>query len=205
MTAQALANITRRPIANMERWIHPLEMTMERYFINTQQRREMFIAQIALESSGFSQLQENLNYSARRLVQVFPRHFRDEQFASRYANNPKAIASRVYSNRYGNGNEASQDGWKYRGRGLKQLTFKANYEDCGKGLGIDLVNNPDLLLHPEYAALSAGWFWDMRNINNAADLKEGALERCTKLINGGFNGLNDRRIFWERAQKEVLI
>lgn len=213
MTAQNLANITRRPLAEMQNWIDPLQNAMERFHIATQDQRAMFLAQIALESGGFSQLQENLNYSARRLVQVFPRHFHDEQFAARYAMNPKAIANRVYRNRYGNGNEESGDGWKYRGRGLKQLTFKVNYESCSKGLGVDLVQNPDLLLHPEYAALSAAWFWDMRDINveinkysanRTAGMDDWVIQRCTRLINGGLNGLKDREIFWERAKKEVL-
>ncbi len=201
MTAQALANITKRPASEMEQWIEPLRKTFARFGIDTQEQRAMFLAQIALESTGFTRLSENLNYSAERLVQVFPRRFSSAAFASAYARNPERIANRVYGGRMGNGNEASGDGWKYRGRGLKQLTGKWNYEQCGKALGLNLVSNPDLLLQPEYAALSAGWFWDERKINTVAN----DIEKATQLINGGLNGLADRRIFWERAKKEVLV
>jgi putative chitinase len=104
---------------------------------------------------------------------------------------PEAIANVVYSNRMGNGPVESGDGWKYRGRGLKQLTGKDNANRCGKALGVDLVSSPDLLLQPFYAARSAAWFWKENNLSKFADL--GDIEGMTKKVNGGLIGIEDRK------------
>lgn len=202
MTAQQLANITQRTADEMALWLSPLESTFERYAITTRQRKEMFLAQVALESGRFLQLEENLNYSATRLRQVFPRYFRNEAHAKEYARNPESIANLVYANRMGNGSPQTGDGYRYRGRGLKHLTGKWNYEQCANGIGIDIVSNPDLLLQPEYAALSAGWFWHTNKLNRIAD--SGNFEAVTRKINGGLNGLSDRVIFWQRAKRQGL-
>jgi putative chitinase len=107
------------------------------------------------------------------------------------------IANVVYSNRMGNGSIESGDGWKYRGRGLKQLTGKDNYTRCGNALNTDFVSEPDLLLEPQYAALSAGWFWTANKCSDFADI--GDVEGLTKRINGGLIGLADRKARYERV------
>lgn len=118
------------------------------------------------------------------LLKVFQKYF-DRQSAKKYQRKPESIANKVYANRYGNGDVLSGDGWRYRGRGLIQITFKDNYEECSDDMGIDFVKNPDLLLTPKYATLSAGWYWDSRGLNEYAD--NGDMKRITKLINGGYN------------------
>ncbi len=202
MTAEQLANITRQPVTEMQRWIVPLTVIFERFEINTQQRKEFFIAQIALESTGFTRLEESFAYSQQRLLQVFRKYFPSPAIAAEYVGKPEAIANKVYANRMGNGNIASGDGWRYRGRGLKQLTGKWNYQQCASDLNIDIVENPDLLLQPDYAALSAAWFWDRNKLNAIAD--KGNFELLTKRINGGLNGLKDRQIFLNRAKAHIL-
>ncbi|HGG5936387.1 TPA: glycoside hydrolase family 19 protein, partial [Cronobacter sakazakii] len=111
-----------------------------------------------------------------------------------------AIANIVYGGRFGN--NLNGDGWKYRGRGLKQITFKANYEECGKALGLNLVDSPDLLLQDKYAALSAGWFWKANGCNQFADV--GDVNGLTRRINGGLNGLQDRIDRTKRAEGVLL-
>jgi putative chitinase len=173
------------------KWLQPLEDTFAKYDISTPQRQAAFIGQCAHESANFRTLTENLNYSAKGLMATWPSRFPTEAFANEYNRQPEKIANRVYGGRMGNGTEETGDGWRYRGRGLKQLTGKENYERCGSGLGVDLVSNPDWLLDPKYAALSAGWFWNKHNLNDLADA--GDFETMTKRINGGLIGLVDRK------------
>jgi putative chitinase len=173
------------------KWLQPLEDTFAKYDISTPKRQAAFIGQCMHESANFKTLTENLNYSARGLMATWPSRFPTETFANEYNRQPEKIANRVYGGRMGNGTEETGDGWRYRGRGLKQLTGKENYERCGSGLGVDLVSNPDWLLDPKYAALSAGWFWNKHNLNDLADA--GDYETMTKRINGGLIGLDDRK------------
>lgn len=171
----------------------------QRYHINTGGRRAMYLAELAHESQGFTRTEENMNYSAERLLQVFPRYFDVEQ-ANAYARDPRRIASRVYGGRMGNGNEASGDGWKFRGRGLIQLTGKDNYWQFSTAyFGDDrLVHDPEPVSKPHLAALSAGFFWEKHGLNSCADRSD--LVECTIRINGGTNGLDDRRQWYRRAQ-----
>jgi len=157
----------------------------------------MFLAQNDHESMGFTRLSENLNYSADRLLVIFKKYFNESNVYT-YARQPEKIANRVYANRMGNGDEASGDGFKYRGRGYLQLTGKDNYNRCGKSLELDLVNNPDLLLQPEYAMMSAIWFFQTNNIINNTDV-----ESVTKRVNGGTHGLAERQRLFE-AYKKLL-
>ena len=180
------------------KWLEPLKETFEKYQIDTPKRQAAFIGQCMHESAGFKTLTENLNYSARGLMATWPSRFPSEEVANQYARNPEKIANRVYGGRMGNGPEETGDGWKYRGRGIKQLTGKENYERCGSGLGVDLVGNPDLLLDPKYAALSAGWYWNKHNINQLAD--RGDIETMTRRINGGLLGLDARRAAIQKAE-----
>lgn len=159
--------------------------------IDTSLRICHFLAQIIHESGHLKYNSENLNYSSKALKSVFGKYFKTDEVAEKYARKPEKIANRVYANRMGNGDENSGDGWKYRGRGLIQLTGKSNYINCGNDLNIDIVNNPDLLLEPKYSLLSACWFWNKNNLNSFADKDD--IITITKKINGGTNGLEDRK------------
>lgn len=173
------------------KWLEPLNNTFAKYDINTVARQSAFIGQCQLESSNFKTLEENLHYSAQSLMRVWSSRFPTLEIASQYANNPEKIANKVYAGRMGNTEDG--DGWKYHGRGLIQLTGKENYANCGSGLGIDLLSNPALLATPEYAALSAGWFWNKKGLNALADQgTEEAYKEMTRRINGGYLGLAER-------------
>ena len=150
-----------------------------------------FLAQCAHESGNFKVVQENLNYSASRLLQIFGKYFNSEQ-AEQYARQPEKIASRVYANRMGNGSEATQDGWKYRGRGYIQLTGKSNYKAFGDFIGEDCVDSPDLV-STKYSLLSAAYFFKHNNIwDLCIDDSDKTVATITKRVNGGTNGLDDR-------------
>lgn len=177
------------------KWLEPLNTTFEKYDINTPRRQAAFIGQCQHESGNFKTLQENLHYSANALMRVWPSRFPDQDTADKYADNPEKIANKVYAGRMGNTEEG--DGWKYHGRGLIQLTGKENYEHCGSSLGVDLVGSPDWLLDPKYAALSAGWFFNKKGLNQLADI--GDVVAITKRINGGTLGLDDRAAKTNRA------
>ena len=151
-----------------------------------------FAGQLSHESFDFKITSENLNYSAERLLQVFPKYFTKE-LAQRYARKPIWIANRVYANRMGNGDEKSGDGWKYRGRGYIQLTGKKNYEAFSKFIGEDCVSNPDLV-SLKYALESALWFFFENKIFTLCkDLSDDSIKKVTKKINGGLNGFADRK------------
>lgn len=170
------------------KWLGPLEEAFAKYDISTPVRQACFIGQCAHESGNFKTLQENLNYSAEGLMKTWPSRFPTKEIASQYARQPAKIAGKVYNGRLGNTSE--EEASKFLGRGLIQLTGKENYERCGASINVDLVNNPDLLLDPKYAALSAGWFWNKKGLNELADAQEHG--QITKRINGGLIGLDDR-------------
>ena len=171
-----------------DKWEIPLNQVFVKYDIDTSKRQAAFIGQCAVESANFTRLQENLNYSAQRLTQVWPSRFPNINMAEAYAHNPEKLADFVYAGRMGNLQDG--DGWKFHGRGLIQLTGRENYANCGSGVGVDLIDNPDLLLTPQYAVLSAGWFWNKKGLNALADTQEyGAM---TRRINGGLTGLDER-------------
>lgn len=180
-------------------WLAPLEETFEKYDISTPNRQACFIGQTMHESGGYKQLKENLNYSAKGLVATWPSRFPNEEYAQEFARNPEKIANKVYSGRMGNTEEG--DGAKYIGRGLIQLTGKENYANCGSSLGVDLVGNPDWLSDPKYAALSAGWFWNRKQLNQYADTNPMDIDTMTKRINGGSIGIADRKAKIEMVLK----
>lgn len=185
-----------------EEYIDALNTVLPENGIDTPLRVSHFLAQVIHESSHFKTNVENLNYSASALQSVFKKYFPNEIIANEYARKPEKIANRVYANRMGNGDEASGDGWKYRGRGLIQLTGKNNYTSCKTDMKIDIVKNPDLLLVPEYALKSACWFWNKNNLNQYADKDD--IITITKRINGGTNGLDDRKSILSKAKK-ILV
>jgi putative chitinase len=127
-------------------------------------------------------------------MRTFPKYFPEKTRAIIYQRQPIAIASRVYANRMGNGDENSREGWKYRGRGYIMGTGKEFYERFGKFANIDLVSDPDLLLQPELAMRAAGWFWDKHKLNLLADkgTDDEVVKAITKVVNGGLNGIEDR-------------
>lgn len=170
--------------------------------LRTLNRRASFLAQCAHESAQFTVISENLNYSAAGLLKTFKKYFPTQELADQYARKPQMIANRVYANRMENGSEASGDGWKFRGRGFIQLTGKRNYRLCGTDLGINLLEDPDYLSRSPIGAIeSALWFWQRNNLNSFADRDD--LKGQTFVINGGYNGLNERLEYYERA-KSVL-
>lgn len=184
---------------DIDKFAEPLEKAMEKFEINTTKRQSAFLAQIAHESASLSRVEENLNYSVTGLITIFPRYFRTAADAEVYARKPQKIANRVYANRMGNGNEASGDGWRYRGKGPIQITGKDNHKVIGDALDYDFVAKPDDLLLPGAGAMSAAWFWKKNGLNELADA--GNFEKITKRINGGLTGIEDRKQHWERIKK----
>ena len=203
-------------IKNPEKWIDAIIATCQEFEINTPQRIASFLAQTSHESGGYTMLSENLNYRAATLAACWPNRFAvlgaDKKpvkengklvpttVANSIAGKAELIANLVYSSRMGNGPAESGEGWKFRGRGLKQLTGKDNYTRCGSSLGVDLVSNPDLLLEPVYAARSAGWFYKTNNLSTFADA--GDIKGMTKKINGGFIGLEQRQALYDSCLKQ---
>lgn len=186
---------------NPQAWTTALNEVLPTYKIDTPERIASFLAQCGHESAGFTVLQENLNYSAQGLCGTFKKYFPTPESAQPYARKPEMIANRVYGNRMGNGDEASGEGYKFRGRGPIQLTGKDNYTACSDFLFQDdtLVQNPDMLLDPEYALHSACWFWWKNDLNNYADSAD--LVTMTKRINGGTIGLEDRIKHYNHAME----
>ena len=175
-----------------EYYINALNLTLPSFDINTSLRICHFLAQIIHESGHLKYKSENLNYSSKALCSVFSKYFKSIDIAEQYARKPEKIANKVYANRMGNGDESSGDGWKYRGRGLIQLTGYNNYKKCSEYLEIDLINNPDLICNdPEVSIKAACWFWNSNSLNNFADKDD--IITITKRINGGTNGLEDRK------------
>ena len=188
-------------------WLPHVQNAMARFGVETERQVAAWLAQTAHESGGYTMLVENLNYRAATMATCWPARFgvknpdgtwaKDakgarvpNKFALALERKPEMIANVVYSSRMGNGPVESGEGWKYRGRGLKQLTGKENYTRCSKALELDLVADPDLLLQPQGAALSAAWFWATNKCGPLADA--GDFVGLTKRINGGTIGLPDR-------------
>lgn len=181
-----------------EIWASILDYALFEFGLVEPQQIAMFLAQCGHESGEFTVFQENLNYSADGLMKIFPKYFRDVD-PTQYARQPQRIANRVYANRMENGNEASGDGWKYRGRGVIQLTGRRNYRLCSKYLYDDenvLLNDPDILLEKRDGLLAALWFWDVNKLKNVTDIV-----RATRIINGGNIGLDHRTKLYNLALK----
>jgi putative chitinase len=186
-------------------WTEALNDAMARYSIDNPQRAAAFLAQVAHESSELSRLVENLNYSAKRLMQVWPKRFPTFEKAALYERNPEKLADYVYANRLGNGDEASGDGWKYRGRGLIQITGRSNYRSVGEELDLPLESEPEKLEELLTAALSAAFFWKSRGLNELADDRSDDNDdedfvKISVIINGGRVGLKERKAYWEVAK-----
>jgi putative chitinase len=171
-------------------WVDALNETFSRFNINSNNQKAMFIGQCSHECGNFRLLEENLNYKAATLMKLWPKRFPSLEFANQFAGNAKRIANSVYANRMGNRDEASGDGYRFRGRGALQCTGHSTYFHAGKALGVDFVMQPDLIATPKYAALTAGWFWETHKLNPPSDALD--YQKVTRIINGGTIGLDDR-------------
>jgi putative chitinase len=208
LTAEAVALIAGASIENAERYLPFLQGTCKAYSITSPRRIVGFLSQIGVESDGLSRVTESLNYSVNGLLNTFGRHRISVEQANKYGRlqgrkaNQEALANILYGGKFGRdklGNTEPGDGWKFIGRGLKHCTGRWNYTECGKALGEDFVNDPGRMLMPVNAALSAGWFWNMKGLNALADA--GDVLAMTKVVNGGVNGLERRIALWEGGQR----
>jgi putative chitinase len=166
------------------------------YYKLNKARAAHFFAQTAHESGDFKAFSENLNYGEKGLRGIFGKYFPTDGMAKNYERQPERIANRVYANRMGNGDEASGDGWKYRGRGALQLTGKSNYQAFA-----DYISRPDVMTNPDLVAgelcfESALWFFDRNKLWSICDqgITDAAILALTKRINGGTHGLDDRKM-----------
>jgi putative chitinase len=171
-------------------WVDALNETFQRFNILSPIQQASFIGQCGHECGNFKILEENLMYRAETLMKLWKSRFPTIEIANEYARNPKKIANKVYANRMGNRDEASGDGYRFRGRGCIQLTGHANYFHAGQSCGVDFVMEPELVATPRYASMTAGWFWDTHKLNQYADRTDFVM--MTKKINGGTIGLDDR-------------
>lgn len=202
LTTSIIATGCGAALLRSAQWISPLQAACDEYEINTPLRVAAFLAQCGVESARLTAVSENLNYSAAGLLSTFPTHF-DAAEAQQYANQPPMIANRVYANRYGNGDEASGDGWRYSGKGLIQITFHDNYVLCSLGISLPLLDQPELLEQPANAALSAAWWWSNQNLNALADT--GNFQQITQVVNGGMSGYSQRLALYAAAKLALGI
>lgn len=194
-----------------ELWADPLNASLDEFEIDSPARVAAFLAQIAQESGELRNLVEKLSYSAAGLRRTWPNRFSSDDMAAQYERQPERIANYVYANRLGNGDEASGDGWAFRGRGLLQITGRSNYRAVGIALALPLESAPETLVEHLAAARSAGLFWKSHGLNELADLSGDRVHDqedfvlITKRINGGTVGLAQRLRYWAMARKALGI
>lgn len=193
--AQAAAKqpLTRNPGV----WCRAFGQMADEFDLQPPQRLAMWLAQCSFESSGFNTLRELLSYrTVDQLRATFPREFPTDDAAQRYVMSPNGLGNFIYANRLGNGDVASNDGFKYRGGGLIQITGKANYDAAGKAIGRDLVQRPNDIIIEIVAARTAGYYWTLKDLNAAADA--GDFDHTTRAINGtAMKGADERRKLWQ--------
>lgn len=177
-------------------WLEVLADELPKWGIDTVHEVASFLAQVAHESDEFRNLEENLNYSAERLMVVWPKRFPSYEIAQKYEHMPQKLANYVYANRMGNGDVDSGDGWRFHGRGSIQLTGRDNYHACGDGIGEVLLIAPERLLTPFVGVRSACWFWKSRDLNAHDDDEDVRIE--TRKINGGETGLVRRQALFNK-------
>ena len=192
-------------LVELTAWTAALNEAMTRFEIASPERAAAFLAQIAHESAECSRLVENLSYSAKRLMDVWPKRFPTLERALPYERQPEKLANYLYAKRLGNGDTTTGDGWRFRGRGLLQVTGRANYHAIGLALDLPLDTEPELLSQPHAAALSAGHFWKSRGLNELADDRnddddDEDFVRISVTINGGRAGLESRQRYWAKAK-----
>jgi putative chitinase len=186
------------PKADAAKWAPALDAAMQGADITTPARAAAFLAQLAHESAELTRLAENLNYTAEGLLRTWPKRFTPDTAAT-YARQPERIANLVYAGRYGNGDEASGDGWRFRGRSPMQLTFRDNYRAAGTAIGRPLETQPDLALESVAGSLIAAWYWTTRKLNALADA--GDFPGITRAVNGGMTGYDARLAYYTKAQE----
>lgn len=199
--ADLLALASSQPKAALEKWVEPIRVSCCKFEINSIRRVAAFIAQMGHESD-LKPREENLNYRAARLVEVWPSRFPTIAAAQPYAHNPEKLANKVYANRMGNGNEASGDGWRFRGAGPLQITGRWNWEQFAEAMEMTLEEALTFGRTIEGGVMAAAWFWEANDINRLADTPGVADE--TKRINGGTHGLADRAAKFNRLVAEML-
>lgn len=179
-----------------------LPKILDRYELNTPLRLAHFLAQCAHESTVFKVVFEDLHYKPQRIMQVWPKRFPTLLSTKGYAFNPEALANKAYAGVIGNGTEKSGDGWKFRGRGYIQLTGRENYQNFSNYAKLPSVMiNPDLVA-TEYPLQSAAWFWTVyKKLNPLADAND--LNRITRIVNGGYKGLEDRRAWFNKIHSAL--
>lgn len=206
VTPQMLKAAVFKAAPDIHKFLPHLRKYMPMAGIDTPNRVCHFLAQVGKESNGFRSLRENMNYSAKGLLDTFPKRFGVKE-AVAYARKPQQIANRAYAGRLGNGPEASGDGWRFRGGGLVHVTGRAQYQKLSRAMFGDdrLLANPDLLVEPEWAVYSACLWWKWADVNEVADtgVDKDANLAVTKKVNGGTNGLDDRYLRLEVATKII--
>ena len=186
MQISKLENVLPKPV------FFELPSVLEKYNISNEIELAHFLGQCHHESGGFKRVVENLNYSADRLLAIFPRHY-NKVFAELEQRRPEMIANRVYADRMGNGSLLTGDGWKYRGRGYIQITGKHNYSLFDKQVPENILENPDLVA-TKYPLFSAAWFWNSRKIGTKAQhMNKTTIKIVTKMVNGGYHGFEHRK------------
>jgi len=198
ITTRALSDAMRISEQAATLWVDHVNAALKRCGCEMREQVAQWIAQVGHESAGLTRLVESLDYSAEALAATWPNRFTLASAAligrtHDAPANQRQIAERVYGGRLGNTNPG--DGWMYRGRGPIQITGKDNYRACGECLGVDLVAHPDLLELRSTGALSTAWYWQTRGIA----VMGGDVDRATRAINGGTNGIDDRRVRYVRA------
>lgn len=217
ITLEQLCAATKASPANAEKYLTPLNDAMGLFEIDEPKVIAGFLSQVGVESGGLTAVVENLNYKVSALLALFGTRRISEAGAAAYGRddatgqkaNQEMLANILYGGEWGLknlGNTEPGDGWKFRGRGLKQLTGRANYKACGAALGINLIDDPDQLAQPSAAALSAAWFWASRRGAGIEDAAEaGDVRRITKLVNGGENGLAQREALFAEALRAIEV
>lgn len=198
-TAMLRAVAPTTPAAELAPIAAPMSAACQRFGIDTPKRIAAFLSQCSHESQGFTKRTESLYYRAERLTEVWRKRFPTLEAARPYARNPERLANHVYASRMGNGDEASGDGWRFRGRGYKQLTGRENYARFAKAMAMTLDAAVAYAETIEGACMSAAWFWATNSLNAYADV--GDVRSLTFRINGGFNGLRERQALYAAACK----
>ena len=202
--AQLMRAVPNLDKSKVDEFVASFNMWAIHFGIDTSKRVAMYLAEVFHESGNLRYTEENMNYSADGLLKTWPSRFTKEK-AQVYARNPEKIANYVYANRMGNGNEASGDGWRFRGRAFIGITGRDNYQKYANSewcVG-DLMKNPDMLSQFPENQKASMWFWDTQNLNKYADMCD--IDKCSRIINGGTLGLANRKFLYRRFCREFGV
>lgn len=202
--AQLMRAVPSLDKSRVDEFVASFNMWAIHFGIDTSKRVAMYLAEVFHESGNLRYTEENMNYSADGLLKTWKSRFTKEK-AQMYARNPEKIANYVYANRMGNGNEASGDGWRFRGRAFIGITGRDNYQkyaDSEWCVG-DLMKNPDMLSQFPENQKASMWFWDTQNLNKYADMCD--IDKCSRIINGGTLGMANRKFLYRRFCRELGV